>query len=187
MPSLWIEQFYKSPLYRLTLHHPIHGKVEAFLNSQIAISTESEWSSMIDNPLDNFSKLTQPITGRSTQAFIFTTQAWQGTEPIMLSLNVSFLAINDARKEVFAPATGLLKWPLPPDRSTPMKLPVPIGGDCCILYHQRFTIPNLLPTTVEVNFAHTYTKDGFPVRADVSIALKTKQAISAKEIDNWFH
>ena len=189
MPTLWIEQIYASPLYRLDMHHPIHGHVRGMLTSQINISTESDWASLADQPMESLSKIAQPIIGRSTQTFLFTTQAWMGTEPLMLSFTLSFLAYTPgkARNQVMDPARNLLKWNLPPDRSSPMKLPVPIGGDCCTIRHQRFTINNLLPRTVEVNFAHTYTKDGFPIKAEVSITFKTKQAVSAKEIDNWFH
>ena len=189
MPTLWIEQIYASPLYRVHLKNPTYdGVITGYLTSQLSITTESEWSALMDNPLEKISKVLQvsPL-GRSSQTWAFTKQAWGGAEPVTLSFNLGFLAVRNAEKEVLLPAKSLLKWPLSPNRSSPMKLPVSINSSGCSIQHQSFFINQLLPNSVEVNWSHTFSKDGFPVQAEVSLSFKTMTAISAEDIENWFN
>ena len=127
-----LEDFLGSPLYQCELIHPERENVIGWLNKPISLSTQSDWSAMAEFP--SVSKglyAMQYATGRTSLTWIGTSQAWQGTQPVNVSIGLTFVALENAYEEVHLKCRDLLGWPLPLDRAqwplikTPISLEMP--------------------------------------------------------------
>jgi len=192
---LKIEKFKGSYLYRCRIFRGSDERFrinEAWLTQPIRIGTRSEWSAASESSnvgLPGY--LLQRAKGITTQTWFNTYQAWQGSQPLDISFSFTFIAVNDAAKEVMEPTRKILGWPLSPTRDTPMKTPFPIeapgsGRGMTVRAGLHFTMDQLLPVSSDVTYGQVYDKKGYPTKADVELQFTTMSAMSAKDVDEWF-
>jgi len=191
---LWIEQFRKNLNYRVDLIPPAGRSdleiIYAHLTAPIILDTKSNWGTFVETPFKEWSPIMQVMTGRSTQVWLATEQAWMGTEPITFQLQFALLAVDDAEREVLQPSQNLLMWTLPKDRTDPIEPPVPQlhlkrGASLWIGYN-IFIQEALLPQSVQVSYSTVMDPHGYPIRADITMGFVTMSAVSAVELSNWF-
>lgn len=187
---LWLKQFMTNLDYRVDLTHAYQDPVYCWLTSPIVLTTRSDWASMVTQPFADKSGIAQMTIGKSSLIWLATEEAWTGTQPISLQLSVAFLALEDAFLEVVKPTKTLLKYPLPPDRTDPIKPPVKMipGIGCSVYIGMKMYIPktDLYPVDAQVTYSMVKDLDGHPIRADAVVSFKTPHAMSAVDIEAWF-
>ena len=195
MAKYKLEEFFNSPLYRCELIHPERKNVTGYLNKPISLSTQSDWSAMAEFPSVSRGLYTmQAASGRTAMTWIGTSQAWQGTQPVNVSIGLTFVAIENSWEEVHEPCMRLLGWPLPEDKAqwpvikTPLWLGLPgeSGGYIHALIGDHLIIDSLLPQSVTIDHDKVMDKGGIPVKAEVTIDFVTSCAMAATDIERWY-
>jgi len=187
---LWLKQFMDNMDYRVDLTHAYQDDIYCYLTSPVVLMTQSGWGTMVESPFKEWSGIMQMTTGRSTQVWLATEQAWTGTEPIAIQLTMAFIALENAWEEVVKPSKTLLKYPLPPDRTDPIKPPakMPEKIGCSIFIGLNMFIPetDLVPVDAQVTYSQVKDNTGYPIRADATASFKTPRAMSAVDLEQWF-
>jgi hypothetical protein len=187
---LWIKQFYNNMDYRVDMTHAYQPTVYGYLTAPLVLSTRSGWSTMVESPFKEWSGVAQMTTGRSTQVWLATEEAWTGTEPISIQLTMAFIALENTKSEVVEPTLNLLKYPLPPDRTDPIKPPakMPQKKGCSLFIGLSMYIPetDLVPVDAQVTYSTVKDHAGYPIRADATVSFKTPRAMSAVDLGGWF-
>ena len=187
---LWLKQFMDNLDYRVDLTHAYQDDIYCYLTAPIVLMTRSGWGTMVESPFKEQSGIMQMTTGRSTQVWLATEQAWTGTEPITVQLTMAFIALDNAFEEVVKPTKTLLKYPLPPDRTDPIKPPAKMkeGIGCSIYAGMKMYIPetDLYPVDAQVTYSMVKDKSGYPIRADATASFTTPHAMSAVDLEQWF-
>jgi len=190
--KLWLKQFMDNVDYRVDLTHAYFPGETLFcyLTSPVILTTRSDWGPMATQPFADKSGIAQMTVGKSSLVWLATEQAWTGTQPISFSLSVAFIALENAFDEVVEPSRTLLKYPLPPDITDPIKPPAKVkeGIGCSIFIGTNIYIPetDLYPVDAQVTFSMVKDKTGNPIRSDAVVSFVTQRAMSADDIDVWF-
>lgn len=188
MPDLWFDSFYASDFYKVNLYHPVFLEDYAYQTTEMAINTAATYSSPTGQPGEGVVNNAASVFGKSAIIDAFTTQTWQGTEPIDLTFNFALIGIRNSAYEVVQKARNLARWPLPiKAEAFTLVPPVDSTSRCCDVETKYLYIHDcLLPVSVNITFSSTLDKTGYPVRADVIMNFRTHKAVLVEDFMSWF-
>lgn len=187
MPTLWLDSFQASDYYRIILKHPKREDIIGYLTSDLSISTEAQWSNFAETPFSGFNQKLG-VTGKTTIPWSFTTQTYQGTEPLDISFSLGFISKNNGKTDVVEPMTSLSCWPLPDVSAALLEGPVAPWGKCCSVIGKYFSILDfLLPRNASLTYSSTIGKDGYPVSGTVELTFVTVKAVTVEIMEGWFN
>ena len=180
-------------------------------------SLQSNWNSPFENTnignigrLERLAGIGQSITERTSITVFSSTQIWEGNKPISFNLNLQFYALRDAKKEV-ADALRALEVMAAPDMEDGSdkdagedrwwwgfsalteevisnikpggRIPRPV----MLNIGPRMTIPNCIIENMSVDLGKERTKAGYPIRAEVQLAIATKTMLNREAVaKTWF-
>ena len=112
-------------------------------------------------------------------------QFWQEIEPKDVSVELSFNAMDDARKDVYNPCQMLLKYAAASDVVQtfdfawfrPVYIDVHIG--------RIATYYNCIIRSVDVNYSNKIDSEGYPISATVSLTFISRDPVGWKLIEAW--
>lgn len=128
--------------------------------------------------------LVQNATGRTSKTKMNSIQVWSGNVPHTFNLPVIFYAINDAYKEVQAAIIALEEMIAPnvnsfiPGGRVPDAISVSIG--------RMMMYPECYITNISTDISGPKSKDGYPLRAEVTLTVQTKSMLNQDDIAGSF-
>jgi len=126
----------------------------------------------------------QIATGMTSKSKLASQQVWEGNQPYVFNLVLSFYALADAKREVMDPLRELEKMIAPqvndvmPGGRIPQPVWVNIGRNA--------VYGNCLITSLSIPLDKEKTKDGYLVRADVNLQIETKAMLNSTDIDSTY-
>ncbi|MCX5827669.1 MAG: hypothetical protein NTV58_06675 [Deltaproteobacteria bacterium] len=162
-------------------------------------SLQANWNSPFEQSnlggmFEKAGGLLQATTEKTSVTTLSSTQIWEGNRPNTFNLTLSFYAINDAFREVMEPLRELEKM-MGPDISAgkegdgaikeflanakPLgRIPLPV----ILNIGRRMMIPNCVIESMSVPLDKERTKEGYLVRADVTLSISTKVMLNKENI-----
>lgn len=130
-PPVGVTKLYGQNIYYIVIiSSSIYGTVQAWLPEQIVLEIASHWGFVVATE-DLSAGASWFFSGLSggvvPTAQYLTAQAWRGSTPLNLDLNLSFFATEDAYKEVIEPIKKLIKMTLPRRQSDGSIFLIPPG------------------------------------------------------------
>lgn len=185
--GLRINNLVNAPAYRVILDKPGQPAVIGVLSAPISFSTSANWQDTTSQLGGSEVQAVAQVFGRSTVIPFFTDQVWMGSNLVELSIRMTFLARSSAQSEVIDPMKVLLSWCLPPVRELATPPPVKKGEYITVAVGNWCTIPLLVPISVVGDPENVFSKqDGRPVKADVTVGLRTSSMVTAPDVQGWF-
>lgn len=146
---------------------------------------------------DRAKTMSQSLEGRTSMTKLNSTQVFNGMPPMKLSLTAHFRALSDARSEVDAPLSQLMRWALPQELAQdgpvlelakmgdpslyPSKIPQIIG--------MQYANMQMLPLVIEAcpyPVSGPRDRNGTLLSAQVSMQLASLAAIDEREwVQDW--
>ncbi|MBE0505913.1 MAG: hypothetical protein IBX50_04225 [Marinospirillum sp.] len=128
--------------------------------------------------------LVQEHTGRTSKSTLNSTQVWGGNVPHSFNLPLIFYALSDAYNEVQAAIIALEQMTAPevnavmPGGRIPALVAVSVGR--MIIY------PECHIVSISTDVSGPKSKDGYPLRAEVTLSVQTKSMLNASDIPGSF-
>ncbi len=184
---------------------------ESSIEETLSVNLGSQWSAPFENILGDLAKagagaagIPGKVTGgvdlagkalglqvkrRETSA-----QIWQSSDPMQLTIPFTFIAVNNARKDVRDKAVALLKMVAPSQEGMLLKAPGPtivgsvVGGRDITLYIGEFVkLAKCIITDVQVQFDNVIGAEGIPLRAKVNVGIKSwYSCFTIQDIESMF-
>jgi hypothetical protein len=167
-------------------------------------SLQANWTSPFENAslggmFEKTGGIVQATTGLTSVTTLSSTQIWEGNRPHTFNVTLSFYAISDAYQEVMEPLRELERMMGPniaagdPSGAGGVKeffaSAVPGGripGAVVLNIGRRMLIPNCVIESMSVPLDKERTKDGYLVRADVTLSIATKVMLNKDNIkQSW--
>ena len=186
--------------------------IRGLLDKPFSLSTSSNWD--VFNPVpsqlsgfgDAINAGVQAGTGLlnggntySSVSIYSTRRVWKGSDPLSLTLDINFYAVNDAYKEVLSPCMRLERLALPsydglvpflqPPGPNPFSFNVQsgqaTGGDIIEIYVGTLLyFGSVIVKRCTVTFDNKYDVNGYPLKASVQIDFETFQVATKQDISN---
>ena len=182
-----------SPFYKASITQEVPGvgnvTVTGYITGETQIQLSQDWGSPFSEDTagnvvgEKSSSLGQSMTGVTTKTLLNSKLVWNGSEPLMFDLELSFIAIDDAKREVNDPIMYLKQMSSPelndlsPLGQVPQEVQLNIG--------RRLLTKALIK---EVSYAESApkTKDGYFVSNKINVTLSLDGVVNASQIPNIF-
>lgn len=106
--------FGQNKYYLVIITSTKYGSVQAWLPDIIGLSVKSEWATILSSGPDALSSFFFAGTvGAVPFAQYLTAQAWKGSQPLEVVLDLQFFAVSDSVDEVIRPIRNLIRMALP--------------------------------------------------------------------------
>jgi len=193
----------QSPYYLIQILSSRYGLVNAWLPDKFSMSIEQSWKNLVGGgDIGLLNEISELFTGKIVNNQYLTAKVWTGSNPLMFSLPLHFVARRDSRKEVIRPIKQLMKMSLPVRSGTWQIYPpgpsvkhkaieatrgtIDTHSDNITLYIGNYIrIPNVYISNVQASFDGLLNKDGEPMSGDVQISCSTLYMPTANEVDTW--
>src|SRR3972149_3600560 len=131
-----------SNAYRIWMMHPKRPMETGIMSAPPSFQTSSTYQDLAPQVMgDQAAQMAANVAqfaNTSTLNAYSTTQAWQGSDLVEISIRLSYLAITDALSEVITPIKNLIGWPLTPSLSSGvlgseafLEPPINLSSDGC--------------------------------------------------------
>lgn len=178
--------------------------VTAILSGDLKMNVKSNWVKhnawiMDSKVLNTVDGLMQGASDTSIRQPFFTRKAWQGTEPMSITIPLKLLATVDALHEVYLPLVTILTYVVPKKKETNdnqkilYSIPGPslfadylnlddearneLDGDCVgIKIGNSFIFPRVYIEDVNVTVHPYFTKEGYPTNVEIEVKATNQDA-----------
>jgi len=187
MTELFLNQFKASDIYKTTITPPVGGSQIVYLTKDISFTVVSEWSAMCGQPGAALPGITA-ITGQTALSQTLSTQVFQGSSPMDITLDFAFIAVDDSEMDVILPAKTIMSWVMPENNNALLKTNYnKLTNTYASISNNYLDIDRwLIATNCTANFSNTLTDDGQPIRCDMSLTFKTKMLVTVTDFLAWF-
>lgn len=182
-----------SPFYKASITQDIPNVGSVTVTGYITGETQIQLSQMWGEPFsedtagkalgEKSSALAQSMSGYTTKTLFNSKLVWNGGEPLEFNLELGFVAIDDAKREVNDPIMYLKQMSsaelndLTPFGRVPQEVQLNVG---------RRIVTNALIRKVSYDESTPKTKDGYFVSNTISIELSLDGVINASQIPSIF-
>ena len=127
--------------------------------------------------------LVQASTGRTSKSEMSSMQIWEGNRPHSFNLPLLFYALTDAKKEVQDALLELEKM-LSPDLNA--RLPGGVIPQPVELRVGRLIVDDCYITNMSNPLSGERTRDGYLVRAEVTLQIESRTLLNRSDISNTY-
>jgi hypothetical protein len=175
-----------------------YGTITGILQKDFIMSVKSNWEPFIPPLQDEINIASQFvgqfIGGASLNNPISSRRIWKGTTPLKLSLELYFIAIRDAKKEVEEPCIRLQRLVLPNETEKlggflPMLTPPgpspfdPNKGDqISIQVGNIIQLDQVVITEVSIRRDNKLTQDGIPISAVATVEIESYEILTKSKL-----
>jgi hypothetical protein len=165
----------------------IYGTITGILQKEFILSAKSNWEPFIPSVGKSTELVSQLVIGKSLSNPVSSRRIWAGTTPIKLSLELYFVAIKDAKKEVEEPCNRLQRMILPSFSKGIIPLLTPPGphpvfaeqGDqISIRIGNMLNLNQVIISEVTVRKDNKLDKDGRCLSAVVNLEIETYEILT---------
>ncbi|KJS28975.1 MAG: hypothetical protein VR64_22275 [Desulfatitalea sp. BRH_c12] len=137
----------------------------------------------VGSKFEKVASMVQIKTGQTSKGKLASEQVWEGNRPHTFNLPLRFYALSNAKKEVMDALCELEKM-LSPEVGTyfggPVPQPVSINIGRSAIYS------NCVITNMSTPLSGGRTKEGYLVRAEITLQIETKQMLNRSEIERTY-
>lgn len=182
-----------SPFYKASITQDIPNVGSVTVTGYITGETQIQLSQMWGEPFsddtagkavgEKSSAVGQSMSGYTTKTLLNSKLVWNGAEALTFNLELGFVAIDDAKREVNDPIMYLKQMSsaelndLAPFGRVPQEVQLNVG---------RRIVTNALIKEVSYNESTPKTKDGYFVSNTINITLSLDGVINASQIPSIF-
>lgn len=182
------------PSYQVVINADIEGTPNWFEPIVYGVQeggANPDSSAEFDKPVnlggDQINNALQMFSDQTFRTRAFAEEAWQGSDPIQMSLTVNFMTWEDPVWDVVVPAYSMELYPLPSagqeDGEEDWFLNAPVDEDQSISVNvgNYITFPDVLPLSVSTDFTDTYcsspsTDGAWPIACSVDFEFQVSNA-----------
>ena len=122
--------------------------------------------------------------GTTSKSLLSSEQIWEGNRPHSFNLVMKFYALKDARTEVMDPIRELEKMIAPEVRANTPGGRIP--NTVMINIGRTALYPNCIIASMSQPLDKEKTKEGYLVRAEVTLQIETKTMLNRSDIDQTY-
>jgi hypothetical protein len=195
IPSRIVNDAELSSYYKVWIYSSISGGIVGYLPEIIDIGVESEWQAPFEQSGVSPIEAGAQAFGISTKFIHQTRMSWAGTQPLQITLPLTFFARIDAESEVLEPCKKLQKMCLPSIGDANIGNLIPPGPRWKLLSGKRaggdnitiqigniIEINSVVFTNVTVSYSSILSKKGHPMKAVVNTTLMTTEVMTKDRI-----